>query len=173
MRSEGDFIRKTQPLTPDKVPQDFAGRQHAPGKDILLNEIRMPAVVIESRIVDGDRLENGESVTFLAKLLGAGDRDTAVGFAQLYPIFSSVRMQMGWILNDLFVAPDHRRQGIARALVERSIAYAEGHGAAFVQLETAKDNVEAQSLYEQLGFRRESGFVHYELAVTPASSATS
>ena len=57
------------------------------------------------------RLRVGESVVLVAKR-GAD----AVGFVQLYPMFSSVRTARTWILNDLFVAPAARRGGVARAL---------------------------------------------------------
>ncbi len=51
------------------------------------------------------RLRGGDSVVLLAfDATGAG-----VGFVQLYPSFSSVAMKPIWILNDLFVAPEARR----------------------------------------------------------------
>ena len=41
------------------------------------------------------------------------DGEAALGFTQLYPSFSSVRMRPIWVLNDLFVAEGGRR-GTAR-----------------------------------------------------------
>ena len=46
-----------------------------------------------------ERLTRGEAVVFLAL-----DGESALGFVQLYPSFSSVRMRPIWIPNDLFVA---------------------------------------------------------------------
>src|SRR5438046_1813330 len=57
-----------------------------------------------------DRLASEQSVVFLA-VDGAASPATSLGFVQLYPSFSSVRMKPIWILNDLFVATEARRLG--------------------------------------------------------------
>lgn len=93
------------------------------------------------------RLEHNESVIFVAL-----DENKPVGFTQLYPKYSSVRLVKNWILNDLFVDPQYRKQGIGEALIKTVMDFAKGQGAAYVQLETAVDNFIAQSLYEQIGF---------------------
>ena len=62
-----------------------------------------------------ERLAKSESVIFLAR----GETGEAIGFAQLYPAFSSVAMKRMWYLNDLFVAASARQQGVARALLRR------------------------------------------------------
>ncbi|MDR6943287.1 GNAT family N-acetyltransferase [Mucilaginibacter pocheonensis] len=94
-----------------------------------------------------NRLENNESVIFAAI-----DHGEAVGFTQLYPLFSSVKATKNWLLNDLFVDADHRKQGIGEALLKAAAGFAKTHGATFLQLETAVDNYTAQSLYEATGF---------------------
>ncbi len=93
------------------------------------------------------RLENNESVIFVAL-----DENKPVGFTQLYPKYSSARLTKNWILNDLFVDLDYRRQGIGEKLIKTAMDFAKGQGSTFVQLETAVDNFTAQSLYEQIGF---------------------
>lgn len=93
------------------------------------------------------RLENNESVIFVAL-----DENKPVGFTQLYPKYSSVRLIKNWILNDLFVDPDCRKQGIGEQLIKTVMDFAKGQGSTHVQLETAVDNFTAQSLYEQIGF---------------------
>jgi ribosomal protein S18 acetylase RimI-like enzyme len=107
-----------------------------------------------------DRLSEGESVVFLASRDGVGSEQ--VGFAQLYPVFSSISMQRLWILNDLFVAPDTRSRGIGRALIERCFELARATGAKGVALETMKDNHRAKALYESLGFQIDAHCDHYE-----------
>lgn len=102
------------------------------------------------------RLEEGNSVTFLAY-----EDDEAVGFAQVYPTFSSLSLTKAWVLNDLFVAPSARGTGAGRALLRAVVAEASEAGAAYVALETAYDNVRAQGLYESEGFEPEAGFRHY------------
>ncbi|HEX6290187.1 MAG TPA: GNAT family N-acetyltransferase [Herpetosiphonaceae bacterium] len=106
-----------------------------------------------------ERISADESVIFVA-FGGAA----AVGFTQLYPTFSSVVLRRLWILNDLFVAPEARRRGVARALLEHARQFAVQTDAKGLVLETAVDNP-AQRLYEALGWRRDSGFYHYALPV--------
>jgi len=93
------------------------------------------------------RLSNNESVIFVAL-----SNNQPVGFTQLYPKYSSMRASKNWILNDLFVEPIHRKQGIGEQLIKTAMEFAKQQGAAFVQLETAIDNHTAQSLYEGIGF---------------------
>ena len=94
-----------------------------------------------------NRLENNESVIFVALA-----DDKPVGFTQLYSLLSSVKATKNWLLNDLFVDSDHRKQGIGEALLKVAANFAKSHGATFVQLETASDNYIAQKLYESVGF---------------------
>lgn len=54
----------------------------------------------------------------------------------------------------LAVAPDRRRQGVARDLVARFMAQAAGAGAACAFLEVASDNLPAQALYRAAGWRQ-------------------
>jgi len=104
-----------------------------------------------------ERITNSESVIFIA--IDAGQH---AGFTQLYPSFSSVSMRKIWILNDLFVSVDHRRKGIAQALINEVVEYCKKTGRKRVVLSTAYDNFNGQKLYEKLGFSR-SDFYNYEL----------
>ena len=70
-------------------------------------------------------------------------------------------MRPAWILNDLFVVPEARRQGIAGKLLCAAHDLAIGTGAAEMSLETAADNHCAQAAYEKLGWQRERVFVKY------------
>ncbi len=108
------------------------------------------------------RLRGRESVVLLAVRDDAPE--TGVGFVQLYPSFSSVSMQPIWILNDLFVAPEARRAGVARSLLGAAYDLARSTGAARVRLSTAKDNEAARALYLASGYRKIE-FDQYERAV--------
>ena len=57
-------------------------------------------------------------------------------------------------LNDLFVAPEARRRGVARALVDRAFAWFREREAPRVVLLSAWRNPEAHAFFETLGFRR-------------------
>ena len=72
-------------------------------------------------------------------------------------------MRRTWILNDLFVAPEWRRRGIARMLMEAARELAIETGAARLTLATAKNNVRAKALYKSLGYQVDSVFDHYTL----------
>ncbi len=107
-----------------------------------------------------ERFRHDESVVFLTEAGGA-----AIGFVQLYPSFSSIGTSRTFILNDLFVEPGQRRTGAGRALVEAATAYAREAGAAGLSLVTGADNAVAQTLYETLGWTRETRFVEYGLSL--------
>ena len=106
-----------------------------------------------------ERLVQGDSVVFVAFL----DGKTA-GFTQLYPSFSSVLVARVWILNDLFVAPEARRKGVARGLLERAASFGEEAGAAWLSLQTEVTNEAAQALYKALGWERVTSFYTYSLS---------
>ncbi|MEI9908434.1 MAG: GNAT family N-acetyltransferase [Bacteroidota bacterium] len=101
-----------------------------------------------------ERLINNESVIFVA-MHETNGKIIPVGFAQLYPLYSSVRAIKNWILNDLYVEREYRKQGAGEKLIKASIDFAKENKAKFIQLETATDNFPAQSLYEAIGFKRQ------------------
>jgi len=106
-----------------------------------------------------DRLERDESVVFVAEQAGK-----AVGFVQLYPLFSSVSLGRIYLLNDLFVAPEARGVGVGAALLETSRCFGEAERAHYLELSTAVDNP-AQRLYEACGWQRDREFLFYELSL--------
>jgi ribosomal protein S18 acetylase RimI-like enzyme len=108
----------------------------------------------------GERLERGESVVFVAVIDGKG-----VGFTQLYPTFTSIGVRRAWILNDLYVAPEARRQGVGRRLMDVARTMAERMGAAWLELATAIDNHAAQALYRSCGYKKEEKFDRFKLTL--------
>jgi len=103
------------------------------------------------------RLEKGESVIFYVS-----KEQDVLGFAQLYPTFSSLAMKRLWILNDLFVSPSARSNGVARLLIQEAEAFARDSGARGITLKTARDNAAAQRLYEATGWQRDERFCCYD-----------
>jgi len=65
------------------------------------------------------------------------------------------------VLNDLFVAPDAREQGVGRALMEAARQHAVQTGAKRLTLETMTENRAAWSLYEELGYVRSGDAVRF------------
>lgn len=107
------------------------------------------------------RLANAESVVLLAERDGE-----AVGFTQLYPVFSSVRTSRVWLLNDLYVAEHARRGGVARALLDAAADFARADGARGLMLETSRDNAPARALYRAAGWHEDAS-QWYSLALEP------
>jgi len=108
-----------------------------------------------------ERMEQNESTIFLAK----SKDGRPVGFVQLYPIFSSVGMKRKWLLNDLFVAEEYRRHGVGKALMNQAKEFAVETNTAGILLETSKDNVNAQALYESEGYEKEDTVYFYNLSL--------
>ncbi|AVT49881.1 GNAT family N-acetyltransferase [Shewanella baltica] len=107
------------------------------------------------------RLLDESSVIFIAK----DNQGFGLGFVQMYPSFSSLRMAPMLILNDVYVTQHARCVGIGRALVQQAASYAKAHNMSYLMLETQQKNQRAQGLYEGLGFVRNQDFYIYELEI--------
>jgi len=105
------------------------------------------------------RLAEGSSLILLAE--DASGR--VIAFTQLYPLFDSVGAVPSFILYDLYVDTAARRQGAARALMVEAVNEARRRGAGRVELQTARDNLPAQALYEGLGWKRDNDFFVYAI----------
>ncbi|HJS32386.1 MAG TPA: GNAT family N-acetyltransferase [Alphaproteobacteria bacterium] len=110
----------------------------------------------------GARLQAEDSAIFLARRRDSGD---GLGFVQLYPSFSSVSMRKIWILNDLYVAPEARRHGVGRLLMDRARGFARETGALRLELTTARSNAVAQALYRERGYAEDEVFLRFSLTV--------
>ncbi len=148
----------------------------------LFNEYRMfynqNADIQAARQYIKERMERHESVILVAETdverdygsdasngrpISKGQKCT--GFVQLYPSYSSVSMGPIWVLNDLYVHPDYRQQGIARKLLQAAKRLASEHGVLRISLSTELSNTQAQALYESEGYAQDTKFMYYELNV--------
>ena len=114
--------------------------------------------VVAGRAFLEARMTQHESVILLAQVA-----DQALGFCQLYPIFSSVSMRRAWLLNDLYVAAAARGRGVGEALLDAAAAHGRSSGAAWLMLQTAHDNTPAQRLYARAGWTQDQQFHTYIL----------
>lgn len=101
--------------------------------------------------------DRNDSIVYLAQTTDG----EFVGFTQLYPSYSSTRMQRLWILNDLYVKPEHRGKGISKQLIERCKELARETNASGLLLETTKDNHIGNQLYPATGFELEDAVNFY------------
>ncbi|PTQ67048.1 GNAT family N-acetyltransferase [Pseudomonas sp. GV071] len=107
------------------------------------------------------RLQKGDSTLLLARDASG----TAQGFVQLYPFLSSLALAPAFLLSDLYVSPNARRQGVGELLMNAARAHADATGACGLQLETAKTNVAGQALYESLGYVKDEVYLTYWLSL--------
>ena len=107
-----------------------------------------------------ERLQNNDSEIFIAE----NSDQQILGFVQLYPLFSSTRMKRLWLLNDLFVAKDHRGKGISIGLIDKAKELAKATNACALMLETDKSNFIGNKLYPRTGFKMNEISNYYEWA---------
>lgn len=106
------------------------------------------------------RFEQNESVVLMAF-----EKESAVGFTQLYPSFSSGALGQIFILNDLFVVPEARRRRVGSALLRAAAEYGRSVGAIRLVLSTELTNANAQLAYEAMGWKRDTVFCVYQLSL--------
>ena len=129
--------------------------------DLYRQFYEQPADLDKARGYIEARLTNDESIIYLA----TDEEGNGLGFTQLYATFCSVAAAPIWILYDLYVDAEVRKGGVGTALMDRAKKLAEETGAVRIQLETAVDNRTAQSVYEALGYERDTLFYSFALAI--------
>jgi GNAT superfamily N-acetyltransferase len=105
-----------------------------------------------------DRISNKDSEIFVAQ----NTTNKLVGFVQLYPLFSSTRMKKFWLLNDLFVHPEFRGNGISIGLIQKAKDLVLESKACGMYLETEKSNLIGNHLYPKTGFELNTSVNFYE-----------
>lgn len=123
-----------------------------------------PALLDSSRTFLEKRLRREESVIYLA--LSVDDDQKLLGFCQLYPSFSSLSLKRVWILNDIYVAENARRQLVADHLIRTAKKMARQTQAIRMRASTSSNNQVAQKVYESIGFREDTQFKNYVLPVS-------
>ena len=104
-----------------------------------------------------DRLNHQDSIIFVA----LNSAQALIGFCQLYPTFCSVIAAPICVLYDLYVDSTTRKSGAGKALMLAAQEYAANNGFKRLDLSTAKTNLNAQALYESLGWVRDEIFYSY------------
>ena len=104
------------------------------------------------------RLQAADATALLAEV----DR-RVVGFALLYPGWSSLNMAPVLQLSDLYVEPGARARGAGRALLQACETFGIARGAVRLQLETQRTNTVAQALYTELGWELDEEFISFTM----------
>ncbi len=113
-----------------------------------------------SRRFLGERLERGES-TVLAAFQGAA----AIGFLQLYPLFSSWYAKRQWFLSDLYVDAAVRERGVGKRLVGAAIDFANETASRAILVELPFSEPHLTRFYTHLGFDKDAVFELYRFVV--------
>ncbi len=95
-------------------------------------------------------IERGElAVLFI------GDGPAGFALLRFHPSLSTGARDAS--LEELYVVPERRGQGLGRALLEAAMAHARQRGAAHIDLSTSEDAAAALALYEAAGFANREG----------------
>lgn len=85
-----------------------------------------------------------------------------VGNVSLYRGGTHPDLGRGWLVANVAVHPDHRRQHIARALMDAGMDLARRKGGDWIVLQVEADNEAALNLYTGLGFAQEETLAQWE-----------
>jgi GNAT superfamily N-acetyltransferase len=99
-----------------------------------------------------------------AEVVLADDDGRPVGFALFFHNFSTFLGRPGIYLEDLFVLPEQRGQGIGRMLLEHLARLAVERGCGRLEWAVLDWNRDAIQFYERLGARPNSDWTVYRLA---------
>jgi len=92
----------------------------------------------------------------------------AVGYAVYYPVFSTFRGRAALYLEDIFVVPDVRGQGVGYALMRHLAQVAQQRGYDRIEWSVLDWNAPALAFYRKLGaVPKETGWVGYMLTGEP------
>ena len=112
--------------------------EYSPGPEVLAERI--------AAMIDG-----GEATVVLA-----GDGPDGVGLLRFRRLVFHDGLHA--YLEELYVAPPRRGEGLGRALLDLAMATARERGAIWMELGTSEEDVAARGLYESAGFiNREGG----------------
>lgn len=112
----------------------------------------------ESKKFLKDRLLKNDSVIFLAFY-----DEVAIGFLQMFPSFSSIKLAKVYQLNDLYVISQFRRIKVGSGLISAAIRFSDSMNAARLTLFTQKMNTAAQIFYEKHGWEKNEEFYVYQI----------
>ena len=104
-------------------------------------------------------LADGTFVAWLALENGEIVGTSGMSFVEKPPYFGCPSGRLG-LLSSMYTRPDHRRRGIARALLARVVDEARRYGCGAVQI-TASDM--GVLLYSDFGFVKNGNFMQYKL----------
>jgi GNAT superfamily N-acetyltransferase len=134
-------------------------------------ETLLPLIAAYQRFYEAKTIDAERNRAFFSRfiapsengmLLGAWRDGELRGYACLYWSFTSTVPAETVLMNDLYVVPESRGEGVGRALIAASATVGRERGASRLEWATAPDNKTAQRLYDSTGAER-STWIEYEL----------
>jgi ribosomal protein S18 acetylase RimI-like enzyme len=114
-------------------------------------EFEEPTPEVEVLTENVVRLTKASEITVLL----AGEGPDGLSLFRLRPALWSQGLEA--YLQELYVVPELRGQGVGRALLERTIELARERGADGIDLNTGETDTAARGLYESMGFTNREG----------------
>jgi GNAT superfamily N-acetyltransferase len=131
-----------RPAGPEDVPALLRLIRALADYERLLHEVRASEADLETALF----ASKPRASALIAENAGA-----AVGFALWFYTFSTFTGRAGLYLEDIYVLPEHRRQGIGRAIFRYLAALALAEGCARLEWSVLNWNVPALGFYAGLG----------------------
>lgn len=117
--------------------------------DVLRQKYIKDMSEIEAECFDdpwSEEMLSGELSNPLAFYILALDGEKVVGYAGMHAVLDEA------YITNVAVRGEHRRQGIARELLNQLIGECRDRGIDYITLEVRESNLGAQALYEGMGF---------------------
>lgn len=102
-----------------------------------------------------ERLTKQDSIIYIAYI-----DNVAVGFTQLYFLFSSVSMTPMYLLNDLYIDKNYRGRSIGTSLMNKAKTLCKEKGYKGIIIQTEVTNP-AQHLYQREGFVKDTDLTFF------------
>jgi ribosomal protein S18 acetylase RimI-like enzyme len=110
-----------------------------------------PTDLLTPQQLEADLVATGSAIVIVAQ----HDDGTLIGYATGHPTYETGHAEHGIYVGDLYVAPAHRRQGIARAMLAALARAGHASGARHLWLTAKEANTAAHAVYRRLGARGE------------------
>ena len=124
-------------------------------------KLEPPDAAAQARLVRDAFGEQRRFETWLAFVEGAAD---PVGYAIFLETYSSFLALPSLYIEDVFVLPDHRQQGVGGALLKQAVVLANERGCGRVEWTALDWNTNARQVYEQrLGAQHMSEWCLYRM----------
>jgi GNAT superfamily N-acetyltransferase len=103
-----------------------------------------------------EKFEHRESVLYIVE-----QQTEIIGFAQLYPVFSSLTLQRVWLLNDFYIAEKYRRNGVGNQLFAALKEFCLLTKSKGIELSVEHTNIKGWTFWEKQGFKLDEAFRYY------------